>query len=149
MVICVVTVGTKLEKESEFMDMNMIIWAETMMQNEYGRVLFWLAFILFLMAVDVITGFIQAYTNSDLKSGKMSTGLLKKFALLMVLVAIIPLTILLPDIISVSVIIGVYLLETLNEMVSIVENLNKLGVATDIFEPIIKRLNDKNTSKKD
>jgi toxin secretion/phage lysis holin len=131
------------------MDMNMIIWAETMMQNEYGRVLIRLGFILFLMAVDVVTGFIQAYTNRDLKSGKMSTGLLKKFALLMVLVAIVPLTILLPDVISVSVIIGVYLLETLNEMVSIVENLNKLGIATNIFEPIIKRLNDKNYNKED
>ncbi|WP_207871918.1 hypothetical protein DOK78_002557 [Enterococcus sp. DIV2402] len=131
------------------MDMNMIIWAETMMQNEYGRVLIWLGFILFLMAVDVITGFIQAYVNRKLKSGKMSTGLLKKFALLIVLVAIVPLTILLPDIISVSVIIGVYLLETLNEMVSIIENLNKLGVATDIFEPIIKRLNNKNMNEKD
>lgn len=127
----------------------MIIWAETMMQNEYGRVLIWLGFILFLMAVDVITGFIQAYVNRKLKSGKMSTGLLKKFALLIVLVAIVPLTILLPDIISVSVIIGVYLLETLNEMVSIIENLNKLGVATDIFEPIIKRLNNKNMNEKD
>jgi phage-related holin len=55
----------------------------------------------------------------------------------------------LPDVISVSVIIGVYLLETLNEMVSIVENLNKLGIATNIFEPIIKRLNDKNYNKED
>lgn len=122
------------------MDMKMILWAEEMMKNEYGKVLIWLAFILILMAVDVLTGFIQAYINHDLKSGKMSTGLLKKFALLMVLVAIIPLTIVLPDLVSVSVIIGVYALETLNEVVSVVENLSKLGIATSIFDPIIKRL---------
>ena len=52
----------------------------------------------------------------------------------------VPLTIVLPDFVSVSVIISVYALETLNEVVSIVENLSKLGIATSIFEPIIKRL---------
>lgn len=118
----------------------MILWAEEMMKNDYGKVLMWLGVILILMAVDMITGFIQAYTNHDVKSGKMSTGILKKFALLVVLVAIVPLTIVLPDLISVSVIIGVYTLETLNELISVVENCNKLGVGKDIFNPIIKRL---------
>lgn len=122
------------------MDMKMILWAEEMMKNDYGKVLMWLGVILILMAVDMITGFIQAYTNHDVKSGKMSTGILKKFALLVVLVAIVPLTIVLPDLISVSVIIGVYTLETLNELISVVENCNKLGVGKDIFNPIIKRL---------
>lgn len=122
------------------MDMKMILWAEEMMKNEYGKVLMWLGVILILMAVDMITGFIQAYINHDVKSGKMSTGLLKKFALLVVLVAIVPLTIVLPDLISVSVIIGVYTLETLNELISVVENCNKLGVGKEIFDPIIKRL---------
>lgn len=127
--------------------MKMILWAEEMMNNEYGKVLIWLAFILILMAVDVLTGFIQAYINHDLKSGKMSTGLLKKFALLLVLVAIVPLTIVLPDLVSVSVIIGVYALETLNEVVSVVENLSKLGVSTSIFDPIIKRLQSVESNK--
>lgn len=120
--------------------MKMILWAEQMMKDDYGKVLIWLAVILMLMAVDMITGFIQAYVNHDLKSGKMGTGLLKKFALLAVLVAVVPLTIVLPEMISVSVIIGVYVLETLNELVSIVENLNKMGVAGNMFDPIVKRL---------
>ncbi|WP_161843558.1 phage holin family protein [Candidatus Enterococcus huntleyi] len=122
------------------MDMKMLLWAEEMMKNEYGKVLIWLGFVIILMAIDMVTGFIQAYINHEIKSGKMSTGLLKKFALLLVLVAIIPLTIVLPELFSVSIIVGVYVLETLNEMVSIIENLNKLGVATAMFEPIIKRL---------
>ncbi|MGG5372872.1 phage holin family protein [Enterococcus sp. AZ196] len=122
------------------MDMKMILWAQTMMENEHGKLLIWLAFVLVLMAIDVVTGFIQAYINRDLKSKKMSNGLLKKFALLLVLVAIVPLTIVLPSLFSTSVIITVYALETLNEMMSIVENLNKLGIATNMFDPIIKRL---------
>lgn len=127
--------------------MKMILWAEEMMKNDYGKVLIWLAVILMLMAVDMITGFIQAYVNHDLKSGKMGTGLLKKFALLAVLVAVVPLTIVLPEVISVSVIIGVYVLETLNELVSVVENLNKMGVAGNMFDPIIKRLQSVESNK--
>lgn len=126
------------------MDMKMLLWINEMMNDEYGKILIWLGFIVVLMAIDTTTGFIQAYTNHDLKSGKMSTGLLKKFALLMVLVGIVPLTFVLPDIVSVSVIIGVYVLETINEMVSIVENLRKLGVDTKIFNPIMKRLQANN-----
>lgn len=122
------------------MDMKMLLWAQAMMKDEYGQIVIWLGFILFLMASDIVTGFIGAYAKHDVKSGKMSTGLLKKFALLLVLVAIVPLTIVLPSLFSVGVIIGVYTLETLNELVSIVENLGRLGIATSMFEPILKRL---------
>lgn len=122
------------------MDMKMLLWAQEMMKDEYGKIVIWLVFILVLMAIDVLTGFIQAYTNHDLKSGKMSTGLLKKFALLLVMVAIVPLTVVLPGIVSVTVIISVYTLEMVNELISILENLNKLGVGTNVFDPIMKRL---------
>lgn len=123
-----------------YMDMKMLLWAQEMMKDEYGKIVIWLVFILVLMAIDVLTGFIQAYTNHDLKSGKMSTGLLKKFALLLVMVAIVPLTVVLPGIVSVTVVISVYTLEMVNELISILENLNKLGVGTNVFDPIMKRL---------
>lgn len=129
-----------------YMDMKMLLWAQEMMKDEYGKIVIWLVFILVLMAIDVLTGFIQAYTNHDLKSGKMSTGLLKKFALLLVMVAIVPLTVVLPGIVSVTVIISVYTLEMVNELISILENLNKLGVGTNIFDPIMKRLKVNNES---
>lgn len=108
-------------------------------------------FILILMAIDVGTGFIQAYANHDLKSEKMSTGLLKKFALLLFLVAIAPLPVVLPGIVSVTVIISVYTLEMVNEFISIMENLNKIGVLTNVFDPIMKRLkvnNETSTEEK-
>lgn len=120
--------------------MELLLWAQEMMKNEYGKIVIWLVFILILMAIDILTGFIQAYTNHNLKSGKMSTGLLKKFALLLVLIAIVPLTVVLPGIVSVTVIISVYTLEMGNEFLSIIENLSKIGVGTNIFDPIMKRL---------
>lgn len=133
------------------MDMKMILWAQQMMQDDYGKIVIWLGFILILMALDLITGIMQAYANKDLKSGKMSTGLIKKFALLLVLIGIVPLTIILPEIVSVAVIISVYFLEMVNELLSIVENLNKMGIAKELFNPIMKRLegNQPDKSKED
>jgi len=115
------------------------------MLDDYGRILGWLCFIMVLMLIDMITGFIQAYINHDLKSGKMSNGILKKFALLLVLITIVPLTVLLPDLISTGLIVTVYGLEVMNELVSILENAKKLGIATSVFDPVMKRLNASNS----
>lgn len=121
--------------------MYFLLWFQNLMLDDYGRILGWLCFIMVLMLIDMITGFIQAYINHDLKSGKMSNGILKKFALLLVLITIVPLTILLPDLISTGLIVTVYGLEVMNELVSILENAKKLGIATNVFDPIMKRLN--------
>ena len=56
-------------------------FTEFMFNTDYGLIGLWLIFILLQMGVDVFTGFIQAIINKDLKSGKMSTGLLKKSAI--------------------------------------------------------------------
>lgn len=130
------------------MDMHFLMWFQSLMLDDYGRLIGWLGFIMCLMCVDMVTGFIQAFINHDLKSGKMSNGILKKFALLLVLITIVPLTILLPDTISTAVIVGIYALEVMNELISIMENLKRLGIATELFNPIMKRL-EANTPKKD
>ena len=106
--------------------MYFLLWFQNLMLDGYGRILGWLCFIMVLMLIDMITGFIQAYINHGLKSGKMSNGILKKFALLLVLITIVPLTVLLPDLISTGLIVTVYGLEVMNELVSILENANKL-----------------------
>lgn len=131
------------------MDMKMVLFVQEMMKNDYGKIMVWLVLILLLMAIDIATGLIQAYINHDIKSGKMSTGLLKKFALFLVLIAIVPITIVLPTEVSVSVIISVYTFEMVNELISIVENLNKLGIATDVLSPLMKRLNATNKNEKE
>lgn len=122
------------------MNMHVLLWFQNLMLDDYGRLIGWLGFIMCLMCVDMATGFIQAFINHDLKSGKMSNGILKKFALLIVLIVIVPLTILLPDTVSTAVIIGIYALEVMNELISIMENLKRLGIGTEIFNPIMKRL---------
>ena len=118
-------------------------YVQSLMQDEFGKVIVWLGFILILMFIDILTGFIQAYVNRNLKSRAMSVGLLKKAGLFLVLLGIIPLAVLMPDIIGVSVIIGVYVIEIVNELLSVMENLHKMGINIKIFNPIMQRLNGK------
>ena len=120
--------------------MQMMYWIKQLMADDYGQILVWLIFILILMGVDVITGLIQAKINRNINSKKIGDGILKKVQILLVLIVIVPLTIVLPNVVSTTVIIGIYLLETYNELVSINENLKHAGVDTNLLGPITKLL---------
>ena len=121
--------------------MQMMYWIKQLMADHYGQILVWLIFILILMGVDVITGLIQAKINRNINSKKIGDGILKKVQILLVLIGIVPLTIVLPNVVSTTVIIGIYLLETYNELVSINENLKHAGIDTNLLGPITKLLN--------
>ena len=121
--------------------MQIIYWMKQLMADDYGQILVWLIFILILMGVDVITGLIQAKINRNINSKKIGDGILKKVQILLVLIVIVPLTIVLPNVVSTTVIIGIYLLETYNELVSINENLKHAGIDTNLLGPITKLLN--------
>ena len=120
--------------------MQMMYWIKQLMADDYGQILVWLIIILLLMGVDVITGLIQAKINRNINSKKIGDGILKKVQILLVLIVIVPLTIVLPNVVSTTVIIGIYLLETYNELVSINENLKHAGVDTNLLGPITKLL---------
>ena len=120
--------------------MQIIYWMKQLMADDYGQILVLLIFILLLMGVDVITGLIQAKINRNINSKKIGDGILKKVQILLVLIVIVPLTIVLPNVVSTTVIIGIYLLETYNELVSINENLKHAGIDTNLLGPITKLL---------
>ena len=120
--------------------MQIIYWMKQLMADDYGQILVWLIFILLLMGVDVITGLIQAKINRNINSKKIGDGILKKVQILLALIVIVPLTIVLPNVVSTTVIIGIYLLETYNELVSINENLKHAGIDTNLLGPITKLL---------
>lgn len=125
----------------------MMYWIKQLMTDDYGQILVWLIFILILMGVDVITGLIQAKINRNINSKKIGDGILKKVQILLVLIVIVPLTIVLPNIVSTTVIIGIYLLETYNELVSINENLKHAGIDTNLLGPITKLLRKEDEEK--
>lgn len=120
--------------------MEMVYTFEFLMSSGYHKVLVWLVFIILLMAIDLVTGLIQAIINDNVKSGKMSKGLLKKSMLLLVLIAIVPYSIVLPEVVSIGVIVTVYFLESVMEMVSILENLYKAGLDVSFLDPLMKKL---------
>lgn len=115
--------------------------------DEYKIVGVWLAIILLMMIVDMVTGFAQAYINRKIKSHKMSDGLVKKGCIILVLMSVVPLAFVMPDIVTIPILISVYGLETLNEFTSIFENLNKMGVDTKWLNIIYNRLDEKNNKK--
>ena len=125
----------------------MMYWIKQLMTDDYGQILVWLIFILILMGVDVITGLIQAKINRNINSKKIGDGILKKVQILLVLIVIVPLTIVLPNVVSTTVIIGIYLLETYNELVSINENLKHAGIDTNLLGPITKLLRKEDEEK--
>ena len=129
------------------MNMQIIYWMKQLMADDYGQILVWLIIILLLMGVDVITGLIQAKINRNINSKKIGDGILKKVQILLVLIVIVPLTIVLPNVVSTTVIIGIYLLETYNELVSINENLKHAGIDTNLLGPIAKLLRKEDDEK--
>lgn len=115
--------------------------------GDYKIVGVWLSIILLAMLVDMVTGFAQAYLNRKITSHKMSDGLVKKGCVMLVLISVLPLSIVMPDIITLPILITVYGVETLNEFTSIMENLQKMGVDAKWLSIIYNRLDDKNNKK--
>lgn len=93
-----------------------------------------------LMAVDIATGFIGAWIHHNIKSSKLREGIGHKFGeLIMIIVPdFLSRTIDLPK--SVATFISCYII--VMEIISIVENLNKLGIK--IPKSINDKLNDMN-----
>ena len=120
-------------------------------ETDYGKVIGWLIFILVIMGIDIATGFIQAVYNKDVVSHAMSNGLLKKGAILLLLLAVIPLTILLPQVVTVPIIVSIYLVESVNELVSILENLRRMNIDIGFLNPlmdILRNAKGENTNDK-
>lgn len=74
--------------------------------THFGSYMEWLGWIVVFMGVDVLLGIIGAMVTKKIASTPIGIGLLKKSAILLTLVSIIPLTFLLPDVFSKTMIIG-------------------------------------------
>ena len=89
---------------------------------------------LFLMAIDILTGYLTAWQSATVQSGKMRSGLVKKSGEIIeiIVIEVLGQAINLPQ--EVVQAISAYI--CLTEGVSIVENLHKMGV------PIPKKITD-------
>ena len=102
----------------------------------------WVLFIpLGLMAIDIITGVIKAWAQNDFKAAIMRAGLAKKAGEIMILVVgeIISYGLNLPE----AVMNGVSFYIIFMEVMSILENLDKLGVPIPKFvKDVINNVDD-------
>lgn len=102
----------------------------------------WVLFIpLGLMAIDVLTGVIKAWSQNDFKSAIMRAGLAKKAGEIMILVVgeLISFGLMLPE----AVMSGISFYIIFMEIMSILENVDELGIPVPKFvKDVINNAND-------
>lgn len=113
---------------------------QTYVEDEYGIFIVLLGVCLIAMGVDFLLGTAGAWITDTVKSGKMGDGLIKKGCILMVLVFVMIMGLVLPDILGKPLIIAVFIWEMLNELISIIENLSKMGIDVKFLQPILNKL---------
>lgn len=107
-----------------------------------GKVIYILSIICLLMIIDFITGTIAAWRNTDIKFSSQEgiNGILRKLVSMIVLVACIPVSALVPVEMGVAALFVLYVGYMLMEFKSILENLSKLGIITSPLENFVQRI---------
>lgn len=93
---------------------------------------------LVLAAFDYLTGFLKAWKNNDIQSGKLREGLSKKFGEMIIIIISLFLQYSIGMPTEISLFLAIYI--AITEIISILENLAKLGVK--IPKWITKRLSE-------
>ena len=119
--------------------MNMFNFMRQVILTEDGLVLFTLCTNIILMFSDFIIGSLGAVISKDTKfnSRTGSLGLLRKFAVFLVLVILIPVSVLIPEPFGIGALYMFYFGFMTMELTSIVENLKKLEYNTEFLERFI------------
>lgn len=115
-----------------------------MSESPEGKVIYILSIICLLMIVDFLTGTVAAWRNPEIKfrSQEGINGILRKLVSMIVLVACIPVSALVPVEMGVAALFVLYVGYMLMEFKSILENLSKLGVVTSPLENFVHRIEE-------
>ena len=113
-----------------------------MAESPEGKVIYILSIICLLMIVDFITGTVAAWRNPDIKfrSQEGINGILRKLVSMIVLVACIPVSALVPVEMGVAALFVLYVGYMLMEFKSILENLSKLGIITSPLDNFVHKI---------
>ena len=117
----------------------MFSFLKHLIETEDGKILFVLSLICFAMIIDFISGTIAALINPDIefKSKVGINGILRKVASVVLLLFFIPLSVLIPNDLGVALLYTLYIGYLLMEIKSILENYQKLGTPTEMFQNFI------------
>lgn len=113
-----------------------------MAESPEGKVIYILSIICLLMIIDFVTGTIAAWRNTDIKFSSQEgiNGILRKLVSMIVLVACIPVSALVPVEMGVAALFVLYVGYMLMEFKSIVENLSKLGIITSPLDNFVHKI---------
>lgn len=122
---------------------------EELIATQDGLILFILMLIAVAMVIDVITGMWSARFNKDLtpSSNIGINGILRKIASIMLMVFFIPVSVLIPGDTGVALIYTLYIGYLSMEILSIVENMEKMGIKTAGFIKVVDALRGKKEDK--
>ncbi len=109
-----------------------------------GKVIYILSLICLLMIVDFVTGTVAAWRNPKIKFNSQEgiNGILRKVVSIIVLVACIPVSVLIPADMGIAALSVLYVGYLLMEFKSILENLGKLGVITSPLEGFVEKIEE-------
>lgn len=113
-----------------------------MAESPEGKVIYILSIICLLMIIDFVTGTIAAWRNTDIKFSSQEgiNGILRKLVSMIVLVACIPVSALVPVEMGVAALFVLYVGYMLMEFKSILENLSKLGIITSPLDNFVHKI---------
>lgn len=125
-------------------NLNLIEYLQNCLTTQDGKVLYFLMLIAITMIVDFITGTISAKVNNDIefRSKEGINGILRKIASMLLMILFVPFAVILPGGVGLSLVYVLYLGYEFMEMKSIVENINKMGGDTQLFNHILDKMQE-------
>lgn len=129
--------------------MEMFDYFRHFLETEDEKILFILALICVAMVIDFITGTVAAKINPDIefKSKVGINGILRKIVSVFLLMFFIPLSVIVPGAAGTALLYTLYLGYLLMELKSILENYQKLGGTTDLFQRFLDSFKSSNNKE--
>lgn len=115
-------------------------WHHLWQQMKHEKILYLLAVLCIAMVVDFISGCIAAKVTNVFSSNQGVNGILRKIAGILLLVLFLPIAGLIPANTGIGLLYVLYSGYLLMELQSILENCQRLGINTQLFQQMMDSL---------
>lgn len=117
--------------------MNIIEVIELMREQ---NILYILSVLSIAMVIDFISGVIAAKMNHEILSKRGINGIIRKIASMILLVFFLPVSLIIPGKTGIVLLSVLYLGYLLMEIQSILENYQKMGIQTEVFQEYLNQV---------
>lgn len=126
-------------------------YMQQLVETQDGKILFVLALIAIAMTIDYFTGTLASRINPSEtpNSGKGINGILRKIASMVLMVFFIPVSVLIPSHAGTAMLYTLYIGYLLMEILSLLENFERMGVEVDLFRKFLEVIRGKSEDEND